>query len=126
MVIGDSFLTRSLPSFPKRLWVIVSDPNRDPDSILCVMISDLEIGRDDSCILSPGEHSAISGEMAADYSRAKTVSIDVLRDLEVSGQIIPREPFSDEALRRIQEGLLKSPFAKRGHKRLLRIQGLPS
>ncbi len=55
MKAGDTFI---LPddSADKHLWVVISDPDQDPERILVVGLTSYDVTKEDVCLIKAREH----------------------------------------------------------------------
>jgi hypothetical protein len=52
------------------LWVIISDPEQDPDEVLIVSLTEYHPKKDTACILGPGDHPFIHKKTCVAYNLA--------------------------------------------------------
>ncbi len=92
------------------LWVILTRP--DP---LCaiVCLSTLRYEKDQTVVLRRGEHPFVKWDTVVAYEYAYIVDADHLRRRVADGLALPRQPFSPDILKLIQQGVLASPFTPR-------------
>lgn len=106
------------------LWVVVSDPDKNPDQVAVVNMTDADHNRDHSCVLSPGEHPYVIKKTCMFYQRCKTIT---KKDFDVQlscGAIKLYDPVDSVILQRIRDGAMISQFTPEGVKNLFVVQGL--
>ena len=87
-------------------------------------MTSLQPGKDESCILGPGDHPFLKHDSIMNYKDARVVSIDVLRRLHSRNEISLRGSVELDVLERIRAGFANSRFAVKEHKEILDTQGL--
>lgn len=119
MDAGETFLVR-------HLWVVVSDPHKNPDEVLLVNLTSVKQGVfcDDACMVDVGDHPFVTTKSFLYYREAKVESNTALERRISANPSILREPVSAEFLKRIRDGARKSRFLQNRYKQLLRNQGL--
>ena len=125
MNAGDAFLIENKHGI-KHLHIIVSDPVQNSDCVYLVMISTFEERREDSCILTAGDHPRINHQSVVVYKKPPAVitSVSMLSQLVASHTITPQPPVSDEVLAKIQEGCKVSRHIESRIETMLYQQGL--
>ncbi|MFO0807516.1 MAG: hypothetical protein U0746_02740 [Gemmataceae bacterium] len=123
MRAGDTFLA-SNPALENHLWVVISNPDADPDRVLCVSLTTAAAHKEDACLVQPGEHPWVTHLTCVAYDKAKAVRLDDLFRLKDSGTIVKKDPVSPELLQRIREKSLDSIDLPMEFADLLADQGL--
>ena len=100
MNAGDTFRF----SYSLHLWVVVSDPRPDPDSVLLVSFTSNKSWQDQACVLQPGDHRYISKETVLYYAKAKLMTDADLDAMLAAGELTLDDPVSTAILARIREG----------------------
>ena len=121
---GDTFLNTPARGAPTHLWLIISDPELDPDQVLIVNVATWREGEDASCRLGRGEHSFIKHDSYVNYYDAKVVSELTLRDLETKRLINWQSPLSTQLLAKVRKGALNSPLLALAKRQILDDQDL--
>ena len=101
-----------MPGLTEHLWILVTEPT--PDG-LCVTVNVTTPNRkrmDMTVCLQVGEHRFITGPSIITYMDAQFEIVGNLLRYFQSGFAIPHDPCSAPLLKRIQDGLLKSPDTK--------------
>jgi hypothetical protein len=118
--LGDTFI----PSPPyKHLYVVVSDPDIDPDNVVVVNFTSYDPDEEDCCIAEAGEHPYLAHKSCVRYKDGRVCPVSALRHLVASGTMTKHKPLSKELLRRIQEGASESDFLPEGCRKVLEEQG---
>lgn len=119
IALGDTLLIEG------HLFVVLSDPQQNPDRIVLAMLTTLEDWKDDSCTLNPGDHPFICHPTCVDYAgRQGTPAVETLESGLKAGTIRRQEPLQKEVLLKVLKGADESDFIPMGHWRLLDDQNL--
>lgn len=119
---GDAFLLVA-QTVSKHLWVVVSNPVADPERVVLVNLTSHRADKEDTCILMPGDHPFIAHKTVICYERARATSLSKLVEVHRENQIVRQQPFSDDVLARIRDGLFRSIYAPKELKTILIEQG---
>ena len=122
MNAGDTFYPVRPEVDKTHLHVVISVPELDPENVVVVNIETLTGDSDLACVLKPQEHAKISRDTAVDYRRARRVSLAQLEAGIKNGAVELNDPMSQECLRRIQVGAVRSERTRVGIKEILRNQ----
>jgi hypothetical protein len=87
----------------RHLWVVVSDPEQDPDEVVIVSIAEAHPKKDTACILQPGEHPFRYKESCVAYDLANLTSTADLVRARDDGDLEPMEPMDPAVLDRIRK-----------------------
>jgi hypothetical protein len=85
------------------LWVIISDPDKDPDEVLVVSLTEYHPKKDTACILHPGDHPFIHKATCVAYDLANAPSLATLKHAEENGDLIANVPIRSDVLERIRK-----------------------
>jgi hypothetical protein len=99
MKAGDTFYVRDR-GVDSHLWVVVSDPVRDPRRVVIVSMTTYEGYKEDVCLLDVGDHPNISHKTCIAYSEARMTTLQTLTTLLDGGHLSMQPPVSQEVLRR--------------------------
>jgi hypothetical protein len=109
MKAGDTFLIDEPgTSLDSHLWIIISDPEIDPDHLVIVNLTTYREDKDQACVLNREDHAFIQHKTCVEYKRAKIVSAEKLQMFLDSGRISSREACSDSLLKKIRNGVADS------------------
>jgi hypothetical protein len=108
----------------KHLWIVISDPVRDPANVLLVNMTSHRSDKDQSCLLYPGDHECVDHKSCINYEDAHVTTLDHLHHLCSTDSIIFSEQISTELLSRIRVSAGNSSRMKIGHWQILVDQGL--
>ncbi|HLN28208.1 MAG TPA: hypothetical protein VK395_10735 [Gemmataceae bacterium] len=108
----------------KHLWIIVSDPRADAETILIVNLTSLDARKENVCVLHVGDHPWIRHDTCVNYADAVVTSLTKLFAAKDAGAIVLHDPISDVVLRRIREGAMKSARISLDYADILINQGL--
>jgi hypothetical protein len=64
---GDTFLRTDND---RHLWIVLSDPAVDPDTVLLVNLTTYDSRKERACILLPGDHEWVRKETCVNYQDA--------------------------------------------------------
>jgi hypothetical protein len=120
MNAGDTFFIHALGD--DHLWMIVSDPQLNPDAVVVCFLTWTE-GLDDSCIVRVGEHPFVKHDTCVHFAGARLVAVDRLTELKRIGHLKVSQPLSADLLNRIRSAAENSDMPS-GPFDLLRRQGL--
>ena len=99
--------------FRKHLFAILTCPHQLPDeegkSVLLVSFSTVHPRCDRTCVLTSTDHPFFKRESFAVYHKAIIEKTEKLFNEVRDGRFIEREPFSQDVLERVCQGLLASP-----------------
>jgi len=99
------------------LYVVVTPPEGSPPRAVIVNLTSQRPNSDTTVILHPGDHPFIDRPTVVNYKQARCASIEWLKR-EIDGKIAWADfPFELDVLKRIQDGILQSPFTPRGIKK---------
>lgn len=108
--------TLLIPSGPegKHLFVLLTDPGDfdeyPPQYCVSVNISTIRTAPyDETCVIEPGAHPFVTFRSWVTYRHARIDPASHLIDCAKSGLFVPTAPVSEELLKRIRDGLYKSP-----------------
>ena len=111
--------TLIIPSGPrgKHLFIILNEPKdfagHINSSVLVNVSSVRKAPYDDTCILEPGNHPFIRQRSYIAYRHARVERAESLAQKVNASLFTPHEPLDDELLKRVQNGLYKSPQTRR-------------
>ncbi len=124
---ADCFFNKPGRGVPSHLWVIISDPETDPDNVLIVNLTDAEEHHDQSCVLDASDHPGVlTKRSCVAYQWAKLTSVDALETALASGLLYTKPPVSPETLQKILDGARDTDELKNVHREVLREQGFIS
>jgi hypothetical protein len=90
------------------LWVIFTDTDAYPDTVLIVSLTTYTVDQEDTCIIGVGEHTFVRHETCVAYGRTKKTSRQALCALRDCGRIVMQDPVSPEIVNRIRQGASRS------------------
>ncbi len=121
---GDCFWNDSAPRLPAHLWVIISDPELDPENVVIVNLTDATKFSDQTCILRPGDHADLTKPSCVAYGFAKITSVAALKKVQQCGSISLTTPASPEMLDKILKGAQDGDELPNAQRERLREQSL--
>lgn len=105
------------------LFVVISDPILDPEKVVIVNMT-TDRGKDQSCILLPGDHPFISHRTSIRYDKARIETNRSLEWLISSGTVTRQAQLLPEVLERVRQGVAISDEIPFGCRQVLVAQGL--
>jgi hypothetical protein len=104
------------------LWIVITEP--DPASDLCgiVSVTTLRNSKDQTVILSVGDHPFIRHESTIFYGDAMIVDAQRLGNEMAAGLAVRRDPCPAATLKLVQQGVSASPFTRPKFLRFCREQ----
>ncbi len=123
MRAGDTFY---LPdkSADGHLWIVVSDPEKDPSRILIASMTSSDVDKEDVCLIHPGEHPKVKHKTCICYRPMRQTTVETLERLRQSGILDMQAPVGQEILQRIRRGAALSRVIDFEHVEILDDQGL--
>lgn len=124
MKAGDTLLVAEPgASYDSHLWMVLSDPEFDPERVLIANLTSWRADKDQACVLGPDDHPYIKHRSCVNYAGAKVVSAANIERLLEAGKVASHTPLDAELLARIRRAVPASRMAL-GHAALLEEQGL--
>jgi hypothetical protein len=108
----------------KHLWIVLSDPKTDPDSVLIVNLTTVDARKETVCVLHVGDHPWVRHESCVNYADAVVTSDAKLLPAKDAGAIRLQDPVSAAVLQRMREGAMNSTRIALDHAEILINQGL--
>jgi len=124
--LGATYFNCGSPKWKSHLQMVISDPAKDPERVVLVNMTSAHngIAIDDSCILEKGDHPDVLHRSYITYARLRIPTAKSIMDA-VSAKVFQASfDLSPHLLKRIQRGLIASPFATSKAKDILQAQGL--
>jgi hypothetical protein len=123
MQAGDTFY---LPdkSADGHLWIVVSDPEKDPGRVLIASMTSHDPDKEDVCLIHAGEHPRVKHKTCICYRPMKQTTLVNLERLRHSGILDMNVPVGQEILQRIRKGAALSRVIDFEHLEILDEQGL--
>jgi len=106
---GDTILFRSsFWELTRHLYVVVTPPDGDPPRVVIVGFTTKHRTSDTTVVLRPRHHPFFDRETVANYAHASIRSVEALKERIEDGIAEAHEPFSEDDLKLIQQGILQS------------------
>lgn len=126
--VGQAFINAAVKGVPPHLWMIISDPARDPQNVVIVNLTTSRSGDEDrTCVVACGEHRFVSRESVVVYAEARIVPASNLRALLQSRSQPPplsrSADLSSALLARVQAGAGRSRRVALQVRQILAAQG---
>ena len=100
MKAGDAFRFVGIADI--HVWMIISDPVRDPAKVLIVNFATWEPHLDQACIVGANEHPFVVHQTVVNYSRARVVADAQLEALRAAGRLQFVDPLSPALLAKVR------------------------
>ncbi len=123
MNFGDAFLRTDSD---RHLWVVLSDPSKDPNNILLVNLTSWKPEKERACVLNVGDHPWITHETCVNYNDfdAIVTTLPKLHAAKDAGALKMQEPLSEKVLQLILQGAAESVRLSLEKAEILASQGL--
>lgn len=123
MNLGDTFLRTDSD---RHLWVVLSDPSKDPDNVLLVNLTSWKPEKERACILNCGDHPWVTHETCVNYNDFDAVitTLAKLHAAKDGGALKLQSPLSQKILQLILQGAAKSVRLSLEKAEILARQGL--
>jgi hypothetical protein len=122
---GDCFFNKPTATLPSHPWVIISEPETDPDNVVVVNLTDIAGWDDRSCVLEVSDHPGVFTKRSCiAYRLAIITSVVNLEELQSRGLIIMKPPVPDQTLRKILDGVTEKGELPNAHRAILQKQWL--
>ncbi len=121
MDAGTTFL---LSAVDIHLWIIISDPNLDPENVLIENLTSLAPRKEQSCVLKVGDHPWIRHDTCVNYGDSQVTTLDKLTAARDAKALMIQNPVKPDILQRIREGAMNSTKMPLDHAEILINQGL--
>ena len=103
MNAGDTFIDGKY----HHLWIVISDPAIDSDSVVIVNFTTHTINEKSTCIVQKGEHPFIRHKTSVRYADARLTSEEDLKKLLKANLLTPKEQCSAALLTKLRLGASK-------------------
>ena len=91
------------------LWILVTDPVGEPPQTIIVAVSTKRFYKDNTVVLSRGDHPWVQHESVIFYDHALIPEVHHLNEAVRRRIAECHQPCTPDVLRRVQDGLLSSP-----------------
>lgn len=123
--LGDTLLNvkAGANAPPSHLWLIVSDPSVNAESV--VMVNFTSKGSslaDETVVLKEQDHPSLKHDSCVNFEDAKSPSLAQLENLLRRGLVVKKPPLDIDTVMYIQEELLDHPSVSEGIKSVVRAQ----
>lgn len=120
---GDAFFIQNR-SVDAPLWVVVSDPEKDPDRVVIVSITTYENHKESACLLNAVDHPRITHKSSVFYKETRMTTLESLRALRDRGALNVQPAVSAQIPARIRDGVSRSTTIKAKYIDILLEQGV--
>lgn len=123
-LLGNMFWLASGKADLEHLYVVISDPLKNPNEVVLVSLTTRDHGVDESCVVSEGDHPHIDHESCIDYSRAEILSEAAIDNAVANERVRPVEDASPQLLCAIWRGAEETKHLPHRCDSILSRQGL--
>jgi hypothetical protein len=106
------------------LWVVISDPTKDPDNVLIVNLTTSDERKERACILRPGDHPWIKHETCVNYGDSVVTTLAKLNAAIAGNALRVQATMPPDVLKKIRNGVLDSDRIATEREDILLDQGL--
>jgi len=125
--IGDTYFNKVIDcrGVSPHLWIVISDPKKDPENIVMVNITTHLDNALRECLLFPSDYPSFIKEPSyVHYKEAQLTNCDAIK-YKIDESIFEQRPaISPETLRKLLSHAARSKFIPRECRRTLQKQGL--
>lgn len=121
MQAGTTFLRADSDD---HLWIVLSDPHKDPQNVLLVNMTSAHPRKERACVLNRGDHPWIRHETCINYGDAVVTTLELLFKARNTGALVVQEPLSPSVLTRLWKGAADSTRITIENFDILEDQGL--
>ncbi len=108
MEAGTTFLAVDPQSRKEHLWVVLSDPSKDPEKVLIVSLTTPEAWKEQVCIVQQHEHNWFRYDSCVNYQDSRVTTLQLLYKAKDAGLLKLHDPMALDVLKRIRAGALLS------------------
>jgi len=119
--LGTTFLRTDSD---KHLWIVLSDPDKNPDQALLVNMTTWDARKEKVCLLNPGDHSWITHQTCINFGDAVVTTLPKLLAAKDGGAIKLHQPLAATILQRVLDAVASSSRISLENAELLIDQGL--
>ena len=101
---GSTFFLRG------HLWVVTTDASNSPENVVIVSLTTKRQNSDTTVTLTSGNHGFIKHDTVVNYADARIVSKKSIIQRVHDRDFEPSDPFTIDLVKKIQQGLLNSPY----------------
>jgi hypothetical protein len=120
--LGQAFVNKEAPGVPSHLWMVLSDPARDPRIVIANLTSkrsdDRSVG-----VVRTGEHKYVSHDSVIAMKAVRVTTAAALEAARAKGLLSPTADLTPGLLSRVQKAVGASPLVVNEAKEILRTQG---
>ena len=110
MRAGDALLLPKPGQTVAHLWVLLTDRDAATDEVPVVNLTTQRPHSDTTVILNSGDHPFVQHATVVNFSDTRLTKASLMTAYAHTGAYLRQSALSDTVLKRIQAGLLASPF----------------
>lgn len=123
VALGDTFWHDKTISPNGHLYVVLSDPTKDPERVVVANFTTREPGCDETCVVTKREHRWLSHDSVVAYQFAKHTTQRSLEFGIKAGLLKTHDRASPELVAKVAKGLLDSKVVPEVIKQTVRQHG---
>ena len=109
---GDTFLLEDEDGYEQHLCIVVTPPAED--KVAVVSITTRHSRSETLVVLQKEDHPFLTHESVIAYRYSRIVKVEYIENAVKNRDAVPKEPASENLLKRAQAGLLESEFTEYG------------
>jgi len=103
-LLGNMFWVPSGKANLEHLYIVISNPLKNPTEVVLVSLTTKDCGVDESCVVSAEDHPSISHESCIDYARARILTEAAIDNAVANKRVRLTQNASPELLGAIWRG----------------------
>lgn len=109
-LVGETLYLPKNPTATPHLWIVVTPPIETPQQVVIVNITSIRDGSDLTVTFNKGDHSFIVKPSSVFFFDARSTLVEPL--LKAAAIYNSYDPFTEDQMKRIQQGIFDSPFTQ--------------
>jgi len=109
---GDTVFFDEMYQQTWHLWVVLTSPQGDTAKSVMVNLTSKSSHSDRTVVLHKGDHPFIEHATVVNYRAARFVNVDEVKKQIRNNMLTADYPFEPDVLKRIQDGILRSPWTR--------------
>src|SRR5260370_23536777 len=105
---GSTFLAIDPESHKEHLWIVLSDPEKDPEKVLIVNLTTPRPWKEQVCLVYRNEHPWLTHDSWVDYQQSRVTTLAYLYEGKDSGLFKIQDPMAPAILKRVRDASLQS------------------
>lgn len=110
---GDTVFFDQMYQRKRHLWVVLTSPQGATAKSVMVNLTSKSSHSDRTVVLHKGDHPFIEHPTVVNYGEARFVNVDEVKKQIRNNMVTTHHPFEPDVLKRIQDGIPRSPQTPR-------------